>query len=213
MKINLLCSNRLLPTHLFMMEQHSHWAGIDRGALILVENGIEPVFSVGDFDSVNEEERLILKDQLNIHPVKAEKDDTDLALGVQKAVEQGYSSITIYGATGGRLDHFMGTLQILFKSDYIKKEIIIKVIDKQNEIMLLNTGTHQLHKSDKYQYVSFIPVNGEVIVSLSGFKYNLNHQHLEIGSTLTISNEVNRSMAIIEVEKGQVLQMRSKDLE
>ena len=34
--------------------------------------------------------------------------------------------------------------------------------------MLLNTGTHQLHKSDKYQYVSFIPVNGEVILSLSG---------------------------------------------
>ncbi|TKW75030.1 MAG: thiamine diphosphokinase, partial [Staphylococcus hominis] len=61
--------------------------------------------------------------------------------------------------------------------------------------------------------VSFIPVNGEVILSLSGFKYNLNHQHLEIGSTLTISNEVNRSMAIIEVEKGQVLQMRSRDLE
>ena len=97
----------------------------------------------------------------------------------------------------------MGTLQILFKSDYIKKEILIKVIAKQNEIMLLNTGTHQLHKSDKYQYVSFIPVNGEVILSLSGFKYNLNHQHLEIGSTLTISNEVKRSMAIIEVEKGQ----------
>ncbi|MCE3398877.1 thiamine diphosphokinase, partial [Staphylococcus aureus] len=91
MKINLLCSDRLLPTQLFKLEQQSQWAGIDRGALILVENGIEPVFSVGDFDSVNEEERHILKDQLNIHPVKAEKDDTDLALGVQKAVQQGYS--------------------------------------------------------------------------------------------------------------------------
>ena len=78
--------------------------------------------------------------------------------------------------------------------------------------MLLNTGTHQLHKSDKYQYVSFIPVNGSDIIFI-WFKYNLNHQHLEIGSTLTISNEVNRSIAIIEVEKGQVLQMRSRDLE
>lgn len=61
MKINLLCSDRLLPTQLFKLEQQSQWAGIDRGALILVENGIEPVFSVGDFDSVNEEERHILK--------------------------------------------------------------------------------------------------------------------------------------------------------
>ena len=68
--------------------------------------------------------------------------------------------------------------------------------------MLLNTGTHQLHKSDKYQYVSFIPVNGEVILSLSGFKYNLNHQHLEIGSTLTISNEVNRSMQLSKLKRS-----------
>ncbi len=213
MKINLLCGDRHLPPHIFSKLSTEPWGGIDRGTLILSEHSIVPVFSVGDFDSVNDEEREILKKTLNIHPVKAEKDDTDLALGVEQAIQKGYTEIDIYGATGGRLDHFMGTLQILFKSDYIKKEIIIKVIDKQNEIMLLNTGTQQLHKSDKYQYVSFIPVNGEVILSLSGFKYNLNHQHLEIGSTLTISNEVNRSMAIIEVEKGQVLQMRSRDLE
>ena len=202
MKINLLCGDRHLPPHIFSKLSTEPWGGIDRGTLILSEHSIVPVFSVGDFDSVNDEEREILKKTLNIHPVKAEKDDTDLALGVEQAIQKGYTEIDIYGATGGRLDHFMGTLQILFKSDYIK-----------NEIMLLNTGTHQLHKSDKYQYVSFIPVNGEVILSLSGFKYNLNHQHLEIGSTLTISNEVNRSMAIIEVEKGQVLQMRSRDLE
>lgn len=213
MKINLLCGDRHLPPHIFSKLSTEPWGGIDRGTLILSEHSIVPVFSVGDFDSVNDEEREILKKTLNIHPVKAEKDDTDLALGVEQAIQKGYTEIDIYGATGGRLDHFMGTLQILFKSDYIKKEIIIKVIDKQNEIMLLNTGTHQLHKSDKYHYVSFIPVNGEVILSLSGFKYNLNHQHLEIGSTLTISNEVNRLMAIIEVEKGQVLQMRSRDLE
>ena len=30
MKINLLCSDRLLPTQLFKLEQ-SQWAGIDRG--------------------------------------------------------------------------------------------------------------------------------------------------------------------------------------
>lgn len=211
MKINLLCSNRLLPTHLFMMEQHSHWAGIDRGALILVENGIEPVFSVGDFDSVNEEERLILKDQLNIHPVKAEKDDTDLALGVQKAVEQGYSLITIYGATGGRLDHFMGVIQILQKPEYLKCHINIQIIDVQNEITLLSQGEHQVNQDSTYPYISFIPLNDEVIISLEGFKYNLSHEHLESGSTLTISNEVTTNVAKVNVEKGTVLQMRSTD--
>ncbi|KAA3422201.1 thiamine diphosphokinase, partial [Streptococcus pneumoniae] len=63
------------------MRRTEPWGGIDRGTLILSEQGIVPVFSVGDFDSVNDEEREILKKTLNIHPVKAEKDDTDLALG------------------------------------------------------------------------------------------------------------------------------------
>ena len=116
MKINLLCGDRHLPPHIFSKLSTEPWGGIDRGTLILSEQGIVPVFSVGDFDSVNDEEREILKKTLNIHPVNAEKDDTDLALGVEQAIQKGYTEIDIYGATGGRLDHFMGTLQILFKS-------------------------------------------------------------------------------------------------
>ena len=82
MRINLLCSDRHLPSDVLATLKQDHWGGIDRGALILINHSINPVFSVGDFDSVSEEERLQLKHELNIKPVKAEKDDTDLALGV-----------------------------------------------------------------------------------------------------------------------------------
>lgn len=150
-------------------------------------------FSVGDFDSVSEEERLQLKHELNIKPVKAEKDDTDLALGVEEAVNRGFTEIHIYGATGGRLDHFMGVLQILQKPKYIEQNIIIIVEDLQNEIKLLKQGIHEIHKLQSYPYVSFIPVNEVVALSLNGFKYNLNNQPLEKGSTLTLSNEVKES--------------------
>ena len=44
-----------------------------------------------------------------------------------------------------------------------------------------------------------------------GFKYNLYHEQLEVGSTLTISNEIVDNVATVRVEKGQVLQMRSTD--
>ena len=125
MKINLLCSQRLLPNHIFEKEKDSNWAGIDRGALILVKQGIQPIFSVGDFDSVNNEERLMLMKNLHIEPVEAEKDDTDLALGVAQAVERGYTEITIYGATGGRLDHFFGAIKLLLKKAYYKHYVHI----------------------------------------------------------------------------------------
>ncbi|PNZ30296.1 thiamin pyrophosphokinase [Staphylococcus petrasii] len=212
MRINLLCGDRHLPQDIFNNAQDVHWGGIDRGTLILTNHQIIPKFTVGDFDSVTDEERNRLKETLDIHPVKAEKDDTDLALGVEEAVQRGYNEIYIFGATGGRLDHFMGMLQILLKPIYSDKQIKLVVVDQQNEIQLLNSGIHTIEKSAEYKYVSFIPVNGEVTLTLKGFKYNLQQQHLEIGSTLTISNEVEEPIAHINVENGQVLQMRSKDL-
>ena len=105
----------------------------------------------------------------------------------------GFTEIHIYGATGGRLDHFMGVLQILQKPKYIEQNIIIIVEDLQNEIKLLKQGIHEIHKLQSYPYVSFIPVNEVVALSLNGFKYNLNNQPLEKGSTLTLSNEVKES--------------------
>ena len=80
MKINLLCSQRLLPNHIFEKEKDSNWAGIDRGALILVKQGIQPIFSVGDFDSVNDEERLMLMQNFHIEPVEAENLNTYISL-------------------------------------------------------------------------------------------------------------------------------------
>ena len=32
------------------------WCGVDRGALYLIENGIKPDISCGDFDSINNEQ-------------------------------------------------------------------------------------------------------------------------------------------------------------
>ena len=107
MHINLLCSDRHLPQDIWAKSNEGKWGGVDRGALILLKHQIIPFLS-RDFDSVSKEERQLLTEQLQIKPVQAEKADTDLALVVDKAVALGFDSITIYGATGGRLDHFLG---------------------------------------------------------------------------------------------------------
>ena len=211
MKINLMCSDRNLPNDLFDQHREDIWGGIDRGALILLKHQIIPEFSVGDFDSVNDEEHHILSQQLNIHPVKAEKDDTDLGLGVAQAVAEGYKEINIFGATGGRLDHFMGVIQLLLKPEYINKGVKFKIIDIQNEITLLTPGCYTVDFNSNYPYISFIPMSGEPIISLTGFKYELQQEKLEVGSTLTISNEVKHAQGNIEISHGHVLQMRSKD--
>ena len=55
MHINLLCSDRNTPEHLLNNKSEEKWGGVDRGALILYQNNIEPEFTIGDFDSVNDE--------------------------------------------------------------------------------------------------------------------------------------------------------------
>ncbi|WP_105993010.1 thiamine diphosphokinase [Staphylococcus simulans] len=211
MKINLLCGDRHLPHHLLQRKADEEWGGIDRGALILVEHDIQPIFSLGDFDSVTEEERIDLKNQLDIHPVKAEKADTDLGLGVREAVECGFNEINIYGATGGRLDHFLGAVQLLQEPDYLDAGVVVRLIDKQNEIVYLGKGTHEMTYDADFKYTSFVPQRDHTVISLNGFKYPLDHQTLYQGSTLTISNEIEAEKAEVIVEAGGVLCVRSHD--
>ncbi|MCS4486223.1 thiamine diphosphokinase [Staphylococcus americanisciuri] len=208
-RIQLLCSHRNLPDDIFEHSKDTAWAGVDRGTKILLEQAIRPVFTVGDFDSVSDEEYKWIAEHISIAPVPAEKADTDLALGVAQAVERGYDEIAIYGATGGRLDHFMGAMQLLKAPAYQK--YLVQLVDQQNEITLLTTGEHVLQNDTRYYYISFVPASDDVTLSLRGFKYDLDKVTLKEGTTLTISNEFDTSKAYVNVHQGMVYQMRSRD--
>ena len=74
----------------------------------------------------------------------------------------------------------------------------------------MKQGIHEIHKLQSYPYVSFIPVNEVVALSLNGFKYNLNNQPLEKDLHLHYRMRL-KKVAQIEVHDGQVLQIRSRD--
>lgn len=211
MKANLLCGNRNLPKGILVDSADADWIGIDRGTLILLEAGITPQFAVGDFDSITQEEKSFIEQQIEINPYNSEKDDTDLALGIDQAVQSGYKEIHVFGATGGRLDHFLGALQILEKPEYVENGIVIKLIDQSNEVQFLKQGLYHIEVNDLYPYISFIPVLYPTVITLKYFKYNLSKETLKQGSTLTISNEINSSHGEVELIKGNVLMIRSRD--
>lgn len=210
--MNLLCSLRNVDKDV-LQEQQNDWIGVDRGTLELLNHQIMPIAAVGDFDSVTNEELHQIKKQIEIDPVKKEKDDTDLALAVNLAVELGYDEIRIYGATGGRLDHFMGAVQILTKPEFLAEDIKISLIDSQNEITVLKPGSHRISQVEGMKYVSFIPLNTNIRIKLDEFKYELPYTTLEQGSTLTISNEFKEGydQPLVTVELGNILMIQSKD--
>ncbi|MFI8574726.1 thiamine diphosphokinase [Rossellomorea aquimaris] len=189
------------------------WVGVDRGVYTLLEQSIEPWVAFGDFDSVTDEEWDLIQEKVQeVNRYKPEKDETDLELALNWAIDQNPDKINIFGATGGRLDHFMGNLQLLMTPKLLDKDIEVEIIDVQNRLYLAKSGEHSVEKSPELQYISFVPVTQSVEgITLSGFKYPLKNRNISRGSTLCISNELIQSSGTFSFSNGILMVIRSSD--
>lgn len=190
---------------------HTIWVGVDKGTVTLLDAGIIPDEAFGDFDSITEQERRqIEKAAPTLHVYQAEKDQTDLDLALDWALEKQPDVIQIFGITGGRADHFLGNIQLLYRG--VKTNSKMKLIDKQNDIQMFSPGEYSLLIDQNKRYISFIPFTEEVDeLTLIGFKYPLNKCHITLGSTLCISNELIHSRGTFSFAKGILIMIRSTD--
>lgn len=184
------------------------WAGVDHGVYLLLKEGITPEYTYGDFDSITEEERQFIDEKLDINPVESEKDDTDLEIALLDLAERGYTSVDVYGATGGRLDHLLGNTQMLLHEKLT--DVKIRIIDTHNVVELLNKGSHEVSRNEKMKYVSFLPMYDGTLLTLKRFKYPLDESELSLGSTLTISNEFTGEKGFVETSRP-ILMIQSID--
>lgn len=215
MKINIVAGGPegLLPDLSEYSGENIIWVGVDRGVFILLERKIKPSIAFGDFDSVTKAELEIIEQHVEqMKRFKPEKDETDMELALNWALEQEPTEIKIFGATGGRLDHLFANVQLLFKPLSEGKKADILLMDRQNSLFLRAPGTYQIEKCPKKKYISFIPQTLSVKgITLDGFKYPLNNRHISIGSTLCISNELINDYGTFSFSEGILLVIRSDD--
>lgn len=183
----------------------------DKGLEILDKYNIIPNYIIGDFDSVD---RKILYKYINnkdiiVKKLNPEKDYTDTHMALKLAIELKSTNITIIGAIGTRIDHTIANMHIL--KGTLDSNIECKIIDSRNEIQLLNKKTI-LKLDDYYKYISLIPLTTEVKgITLKGFKYSLEDDTLEIGHSIGVSNEQIEEYAEIDLKKGILILIKSKD--
>ncbi|MEH6946306.1 thiamine diphosphokinase [Bacillus sp. JJ634] len=202
--------------NLHMYKQTANlWIGVDRGVLALLEQGITPHLSVGDFDSVTKDELQMMQAQLpEVSLFPSEKDETDLELALNWAIRQKPKNIYIFGATGGRIDHFLGNIQLLQQETVLQclDETDIYIIDEKNSVTIKKPGTYNIQYDSKKKYFSLLSVTKEVTgITLTGFKYPLHQARLTRGSTLCISNELISEYGNVSFEKGIIMMVRSND--
>lgn len=205
----------LLPNLNVYREKTSIWVGVDRGVYTLLHHDIVPNAAFGDFDSVTEAELAEIKETLNhLEVYPTEKDETDLEIALTWALSKQPEEIYVFGATGGRIDHFIGNLQLLLKTPILeqKNNLNIFIVDKQNLISFKTPGTYTIETLNDKRYVSFLPMLKEVKgITLEGFKYPLTNHALPIGSTLCISNELISEYGNFSFTDGILMVIRSSD--
>lgn len=186
--------------------------GIDGGARFFYESGIAPDLLVGDFDSLPLEILQYYEERgTEILRFCPQKDETDTQLALCMAIDRNCKEIFILGATGTRIDHVIGNIQILAQAR--KKGANAWLIDACNRIHLVKSQ-ESIRKNEQFgTYVSFFPWTTTVEgLTLTGFAYPLENAVIDSESSLTVSNEITEETAHISYQKGLLLMIESKDI-
>lgn len=184
--------------------------GADSGARFLIKNGRRPDISIGDFDSVSEEDLLEIRENsgqtIACDPI--DKNYTDTEMAIRLALDLQPTEIILLGALGTRFDHSLANVHLLALSS--QQQVKMTIIDDHNKISLISD---QLNiEQQGYPNVSLLPLSLKVEgITLDGFQYPLTDAELTIGQSLGISNVLVSSNGTITIRKGLLLVIQSRD--
>lgn len=178
------------------------YVGVDKGALVCLNQGITMDMAIGDFDSVSssekEEIKLNAKEFVQL-PVIKNLSDSEAAI---VAWVDKVDSIILLGGLGLRQDHQYVNMQLM--KQYPKVELI----DKNNHLMIVSSTLVIL--KDDYEYLSLFALEDSV-VSIEGVKYPLLKRQLKPNDLFALSNEFIQNQAELTIIQGKLLVIRSKD--
>lgn len=191
---------------------------VDFGLESMVKLGRIPDYIVGDFDSVSEQTMLYFKECARnskeekpiVIQYPSQKDDTDTQLAIELAVSLKPDSITILGASGTRMDHFLANMNLLMIP--LENGIPAQIVDAHNRLYLIDSN-HAIARSEAFgPFISLIPLTQSVKgVTLKGFKYPLVERELIIGESIGISNELTEETGYIELKQGVLIVIEARD--
>lgn len=171
----------------------------DKGYTYAKKAGLKPDIVIGDFDSCRDE----VSGDFELIKLNTDKDFTDTHVCVDKAIELGYSEITILCATGGRLDH---TLANLFLLDYAaEKGVKAVLLSKRERVELLTEGENVFGGYDSLTFSLFAFGCESVTLSINGARYELDGYELKSSLPIGVSNVFSGENCRIDVKNGKAL--------
>lgn len=181
----------------------------DGGAGKVLAAGLVPDLVVGDFDSLSPADRARLEALgVELRSSPADKDESDLELGLLAALEAGVRDIAIVGALGiVRPEHSIANLLLLADPRLDAARVVI--VGRGARIRRIGTATgpsdHRIEGSPG-DFVSLLPLDAEVSgVTTDGLRFPLHEATLVLGPTRGLSNQLTGTTARVTARLGRLL--------
>lgn len=174
---------------------YQHWKRIyklddlviaaDGGATRCLELNIVPNLIVGDFDSLSPEIEKSFPNSSIRKPYPRHKDETDLTLAIQEALEKKVSEVFIWGWADERIDYSLGALLSLADIS-----VPTELYTETSRIQILNRA-HPLIEWNQppSQKLSIIGLGSDTQLHSEGLRWNLTWKNRASGPHLSQSNE------------------------
>ena len=179
--------------------------GGTRHALVL---GRKPDLIIGDLDSITQAEKSQMESAgVKIIQYSRDKNETDLELAIQHAIEFKPDQIVIIAALGDRLDQILANLALI--SDIQLAHLDVRLDDGVEEAFFCRAQVQVQGKSG--DVVSLIPWQGAVTdVSTKNLKWPLHNEVLYPERSRVVSNEMISENAVIKIRSGLLLVVHSR---
>tara|TARA_Y100000768_G_C23925111_1_gene657099 strand:- start:270 stop:923 length:654 start_codon:yes stop_codon:yes gene_type:complete len=179
---------------------------VDSGFDNAVSLDIVPDVVIGDLDSISASGLETVENQsIEVISFPKDKDKSDLELAILHA-RRSCTSVTIVDSGGGRVDHLWGVFSAMASS--VTSMISCEAFVGSSFVKVVRDD--YVVKPLASNLVSIFPFGGVAEgVSLSGFRWNLNQETLNPGSTRGLSNQIVERHGNISVQKGVLLVIQS----
>ncbi len=158
---------------------------------------------VGDLDSIRPDrlDRAVAEATL-IERYPADKDATDLELAIAAARRLGADAVTVVGAGGGRLDHFLANVLVLANPAWA--DLAVDALIGPARVCVVRDAVTL--GGTRGSLVTLLAVDGPATgVTTTGLRWVLTDAELVAGSSRGVSNELVDPVATITVRAGVLL--------
>ncbi len=170
---------------------------VDGGANTARALGAVPDMICGDLDSITDETRAAF---IGIETVvTADQSMTDFQKAVRLVAGRGVRSVTVIGASGGRMDHALGNFSATAQ---LSRLVPLRLIDNDGETVILHGPGELTVTGTVGTVVSLIPLGLADGITTTGLRWPLTDEPLEIGVRVGTSNELSAERATIGLRAG-----------